>query len=173
MSDITKTRYTEEYKKYRREYMKAYRNRNKTLNDTPHNPLWKKKGKRIFSDNTKKQYIKTILRIHQKLQVNTHRDLEVTLDGLFSNKPITDDITKYIKKQLSYIFNLNFTTTMKEMYPKTYTISEFSSDTNLQEVSVTMVYKYFDITFDPSASVDSPPLSGIDFPDFGGGTAFA
>ena len=62
---------------------------------------------------------------------------------------------------------------VKEMYPKTYTISEFSSDTALQEVSVTMVYKYFDITFDPAASVDSPPQSGIDFPDFGGGTAFA
>ena len=57
MSDITKKRYTEEYKKYRREYMKAYRKRNKSLNENPHNPLWKKKGERIFSDNTKKQYI--------------------------------------------------------------------------------------------------------------------
>ena len=117
MSDITKTRYTEEYKQYRRDYMKAYRKRNKSLNDTPHNPLWKKKGERIFSDNTKKQYIRTILRIHQKLQVNIHRDLEETLEGLFSNKEITDNTTKYIKKQLSYIFNRNFTTTMKELYP--------------------------------------------------------
>ncbi len=62
---------------------------------------------------------------------------------------------------------------VKEMYPKSYSISEFSSDTALQEVTVTMVYKYFDITFDPAVSVDPPQQSGVDFPDFGGGTAFA
>ena len=73
MSDITKTRYTEEYKQYRRDYMKAYRKRNKTLNDTPHNPRWKKKGTRTFSDNTKKQYINIILRIHEKLQINIQK----------------------------------------------------------------------------------------------------
>ena len=117
MSDITSTRYTDEYKQYRREYMKAYRNKNKKLNDTPHTPLWKRKGERVFSDNTKKQYINTILRIHQKLQVNIHRDLEEVLNGLFSNKEITEYHIKFIKKQMSYMFNRNFTTKMKEMYP--------------------------------------------------------
>lgn len=62
---------------------------------------------------------------------------------------------------------------VKEMYPKSYSISEFSSDTALQEVTVTMVYKYFDITFDPAVSVDPPQQSGVDFPNFGGGAAFA
>lgn len=62
---------------------------------------------------------------------------------------------------------------VKEMYPKSYSISEFSSDTALQEVTVTMVYKYFDITFDPAVSVNPPQQSGVDFPNFGGGAAFA
>ena len=117
MSDITNNRYTEEYKQYRREYMKAYRNKNKTLNDTPHTPLWKRKGERVLSDNTKKQYIDTILRIQQKLLVNIHRDLEEVLNGLFSNKDINENDIKFIKKQMSYMFNRNFTTKMKEMYP--------------------------------------------------------
>ena len=144
MSDITNTRYTDEYKQYRREYMKAYRNKNKKLNDTPHTPLWKRKGERTFSDNTKKQYINTILRIHQKLQVNIHRDLETTIDGLFSNKEITDYHIKFIKKHLSYMFNRNFTSKMRELYPnKTSlkimlipftTLSSFFNDERFEKV---------------------------------------
>jgi|TARA_R100000455_G_C6263252_1_gene118522 hypothetical protein len=76
---------------------------------------------------------------------------------------------------------IKHTYSIKEMYPKSYTVSEFSSDTALQEVSVTMVYKYFDITLDAPASINSPLQSGVDFADFGGstpqfpgdGTAFA
>ena len=117
MSDITNTRYTEEYKRYRRQYMRIYRMKNKKLNDTQHTPLWKRKGERIFSENTKKQYINTILRIQQKLYVNIHRDLEEMLNDLFSNKQITEYEIKFIKKHMSYMFNNNFITKMQEFYP--------------------------------------------------------
>ena len=59
---------------------------------------------------------------------------------------------------------------IKEMYPKSYTVSDFSSDTNLQEVTVTMNYKYFDISPDGTYVPPRNLESGVDFADFGGST---
>ena len=99
-------RKTEEYKAYRREYMKNYR-----IVKTAPVPIITKKIK----DTTKKQYISIILKLHNKFSTFLSRDLEDYLNKIFDGN-FDDYAIKYIKRTLKYV-NYNLPKKLSDIYP--------------------------------------------------------
>ena len=98
-------RKTEEYKAYRREYMKNYRVAKKAPV-----PVTTKKIK----DTTKKQYISIILKLHHRFSPLLNQDLEEYLNKVFDGN-IDDYTIKYIKRTLNYV-NYNFPKYLSDIY---------------------------------------------------------
>ena len=116
MSDTpsdTKVQYrkTEEYKAYRREYMKNYR-----IAKRPEVIIPTKKIK----DTTKKQYISIILKLHHKFSHFLSRDLEDYLNKIFDGN-FDDYAIKYIKRTLKYV-NYNLPKKLSDIYPNKNTL---------------------------------------------------
>ena len=103
-------RKTEDYKRYRREYMKNWRKASKAEDITP----LRKKNERSIKDTTKKQYIAIILRLHSKFTPLLNSDLETYLIKIFDNE-INEYTYKYIKRTLNYV-NFNFADNLKKIY---------------------------------------------------------